>query len=440
MATNSHIQSGGARRRLLQVLALVFAAGVVGAGHAKALPVYAEDDDDGRDVAAQSSHRPTVEAAFPLESYGPGSVAHLVITDKAPRVSIQVRHVGPEAEVVRGNDVMTGVPVTSPHTIGGVSGRRIVNVRLGNWPSGVYFVQLTAPGGRVGYAPFVLRPKHLGEHRVAVVMPTQTWQAYNHRDDNGDGRVDTWYACKCQHTARLGRPFLDRGTPPHFKYYEIPFLRWLDRSHSDVDIISDAELKSSNGHELANAYSLLIFSGHHEYVTTHEYDAVTDFRNRGGNLMFLSANNFYWKIEIHDRVMYRVIKWRDLGRPEAALLGVEYFHNDSGEHRGNWIVRDARRFAWLLQGTGLGNGGSISNGGIEADHMTSASPKSTRVVAEIPNLYGPGMTAQMSYYETKAGAKVFAAGAFTLAGGIRQPRVQQLMDNLWKRLAKDQRS
>lgn len=435
MATNSLIQSGGARRRLVQAIALVAMASLVGLGHAKALPTYELDDDDGRDAAVQRSHRPTVEAAFPLESYGPGSTARLVITDTARQVSIQIRHVGPEEGVVRGNDVMTGVPVTKAHTIGRVSGRRAVNVRLGNWPSGVYFVQLTAPGGRVGYAPFVLRPRHLGQHRVAVVMPTQTWQAYNHRDDNGDGRADTWYACTCQHSARLGRPFLDRGTPPHFKYYEIPFLRWLVHTGKPVDIISDAELKRSSGRQLAKAYSLLIFSGHHEYVTTHEFDAVTEFRNRGGNLIFLSANNFYWKIVIRGRVMYRLIKWRDLGRPEAALLGVEYFHNDSGEHRGNWIVRNAQRFAWLLQGTSLGNGGSISNGGIEADRTTSASPHTTHVVAEIPNLYGRGMTAQMTYYETKSGAKVFAAGAFTLAGAIRQPKVQQLMENLWTRLS-----
>ena len=43
----------------------------------------------------------------------------------------------------------------------------------------------------------------------------------------------------------------------------------------------------------------------------------------------------------------------------------------------------------------------------------------------------------MTYYETTAGAKVFAAGAFTLAGGIRKPAVQRLLANLWKQLAEE---
>jgi hypothetical protein len=437
MATNSLIQFGGARRRLFQILLLVLAAGVMGAGSSKALPVYGDDDDDGRDVAALRPQRPTVKAAFPLESYGPNSVAHLVITDRAPRVSIQIRRVGPETGLIWGNDTMTGVPMTKKHTIGRVRGRRVVNVRFGDWPSGVYFVQLGAPRGRVGYAPFVLRPRRLGESRTAVVMPTQTWQAYNRRDDNGDGRADTWYACKCQHTARLGRPFLDRGTPPHFKHYEAWWLRWLVHSGKRVDIISDAELKHvRNGHRLADAYSLIIFSGHHEYVTSHEYDVVEQYRNDGGNLIFLSANNFFWKIEIHGGVMYRVAQWRDLDRPEATLLGVQYFHNDRGEHRGSWIVRRRASAPWLFAHTNLDNGSHLSNGGIEADHVTSKSPGSTKVLAEIPDLYGPRMTAHMTYYETRSGAKVFAAGAFTLAGSVRNDaNVQQLIDNLFEHLS-----
>jgi hypothetical protein len=42
----------------------------------------------------------------------------------------------------------------------------------------------------------------------------------------------------------------------------------------------------------------------------------------------------------------------------------------------------------------------------------------------------------MTYYETNSGAKVFAAGAFTLAGSVWQPDVRQLMNNLWGRLAR----
>jgi hypothetical protein len=43
----------------------------------------------------------------------------------------------------------------------------------------------------------------------------------------------------------------------------------------------------------------------------------------------------------------------------------------------------------------------------------------------------------MTYYETPAGAKVFAAGAFSLADSIWQPQVGQLVENLWDRLGTD---
>ena len=182
----------------------------------------------------------------------------------------------------------------------------------------------------------------------------------------------------------------------------------------------------------------MIFEGHHEYVTQHEYDAVTRYRDLGGNLMFLSANNFFWKITISDQVMTRVAKWRDLGRPEAALIGVQYYHNDYGQHRGPWIVtRAARSLPWLMSGTGLKPGMRFASGGIEADDVTSASPKGVRVIADIPNLYGDGRNADMTYYQTAAGAKVFAAGAFTIAGAVWQGDVRPVVSNLWTRLSRD---
>jgi N,N-dimethylformamidase beta subunit-like, C-terminal len=180
---------------------------------------------------------------------------------------------------------------------------------------------------------------------------------------------------------------------------------------------------------------MIVFSGHHEYVTTHEYDVVQRYRDLGGNLMFLSANNFFWKVELHGTVMTRVALWRHLGRPEAALIGVQYRGNDRGTHRGGWLVRRTQAAPWLFAGTTIRNGTRVGDAGIEIDKRAPSSPKSLRVIAEIPNLFGPGFTAQMTYYETPAGAKVFAAGAFTLAGSVWEPQMRQLVTNVWSHLS-----
>jgi hypothetical protein len=432
MATSSSLRRGGA---------LVAAALVLGPGAPAHRPGWTERlDADELSLVGYAGHvpdstKPKITAFFSRESYPVGGVAELQITDHARGVSIRVLRAGmvPRATA---NDIMTGSPVTPVRRIGTVAGARTVAVRLGSrWPSGLYFVQLTS-GVRTGYATFVLRPRRLGEHHVAIVLPTQTWQAYNFRDDNGDGLPDTWYAAGS--TARLIRPFLNRGVPPHYKFYDANFLRWAYTTHHDADYVSDAELNTASGAQLRKAYQLLIFEGHHEYVTQHEYDAVEHYRNVGGNLMFLSANNFFWKISIDGGVMTRVARWRDIGRPEAALIGVQYYNFDFGQHRGPWVVRQgASRLPWLLNETGLQVGTQFGSGGIEADDVTSSSPRNVIVVARIRNLFHDGRDADMTYYETRAGAKVFAAGAFTLAGSVGQGHVRELVSNLWERLSKD---
>jgi hypothetical protein len=396
------------------------------------------DELDGRDPRQMDSKRPKVEASFPSESYGPGSKAPLIFVSRAKSVTLQFFRAGTEDKRPKASDVMFGSSVSPRSRIGKVWPHRTVRVRIGNWPSGVYFARLRARGGRIGYAPFVLRPRHLGEHRVAVVLPTQTWQAYNFRDENGDHLGDTWYADWNRHTVRLGRAFLNRGVPPHYKYYDEPFLRWLQATGKAVDYLSDAELNHASGRELARDYALIVFPGHHEYVTRHEYDAVTEFRNRGGNLMFLSANNFFWEVRRHGDVITKTQRWREMGRPEAALIGVQYRANDRGTHRGRWQVRGAGSLPWLFAGTNLRNGSLFSSAGIEIDAIAPSSPPQTKLVAVMPNVFGPGVSADMTYYETRAGAKVFAAGAFSFAAAIWQPPVRQMAENLWARLATDQ--
>jgi hypothetical protein len=438
MATSTALR----RAALLAAAALVLGAA---APHGQRPDWTSKLDADELELVGFAGHvpdsaKPKVTAYFPGQSYAAGSTAELEIADRASDVRIQLLRAGMNEARISANDVITGKPVTAVRAIGAVDGHRTVAVRLGaRWPSGLYFVRLTAPGGRVGYATFVLRPRRLGTSPVAIVLPTQTWQAYNFRDGNGDGMPDTWYAGG--DTAPLVRPYLNRGVPPHYKYYDHRFLAWVNLTGRKADFLSDADLNGTNGAALRKAYRLLVFEGHHEYVTEHEYDAVTRFRDLGGNLMFLSANNFFWKITIRDGVMTRVAKWRDLGRPEASLIGVQYFHNDMGEHRGPWVVRPAAAdLRWLMDGTGLTPGMSFSSGGIEADDVTAASPKNVRVIAAIPNLYGDGHDADMTYYETAAGAKVFAAGAFTIAGSVWQPHVRQLMANLWTTFSAEARA
>jgi hypothetical protein len=330
---------------------------------------------------------------------------------------------------------MRGISVTSPVLLARIGPGRPATIHVGNWATGLYFAQVTGRGGRIGYAPFVVPPRRLGEHRVAVVLPTRTWQAYNFRDDDRDGAGDTWYATPGHVTARLYRPFLNRGVPPHFRAYDLYFLHWLSRTGKQVDFLSQAELDGVSPAALRKAYGLLVFPGHHEYVTTGEYDAVEGFRDRGGSLAMLSADNFYWRIDLKHGVMTRIAKWRELDRPEAALLGVQYIGNDMGEHRGAWQLRKAPATAWLFAMTGTGAGKPFSNAGIEIDHTNSHSPKGTQVIGEIPNLLGPGMTGQMTYYATSRGAQVFSAGAFSLAGSIRQKPVAQLLENIWARFS-----
>ena len=398
----------------------------------------AGEEPDGRAERLLPTNRPTVEAAFPRESYAPGNVARLVFWTRGAQVSLQVFRAGTEDTPVRPQDAMLGTAVTSARLIGTVSPGRAIQIRIGEWPSGLYFAKLLARGGKVGYAPFVLRPRTLGEHRVAVVLSTMTWQAYNFHDDDGNGTLDTWYAG--QPHARLGRPYENRGVIPHYKHYEEPFLRWLVSTGHNVDYLADADLDASSttGRGLAAAYDLIVFPGHHEYVTLHEFDVVTGFRNRGGSLMFLSANNFFYRTVKHGNVMTRTGRWRLAGRPEAALIGVQYFGNDAGRHQAPWTVRSTPAGQWIFAGTNLHPGSRFARGGIEADETTSSSPRGTQVIGAIPNIFGDGRDAEMSYYELPNGAKVFAAGAFTLAGRVWMPGVAQMLENLWTRLADEE--
>ena len=219
------------------------------------------------------------------------------------------------------------------------------------------------------------------------MLSTNTWQAYNFWDANGDGWGDSWYVSAATHSVDLERPFLDFGVPFRFRDWDLDFIAWLNRTGKQVDFLSDDDLEAfRSGDELASAYDLVVFPGHAEYVTQHAYDVVQRYRDLGGNLMFLSANNFFWKVRRDGQLLTKVAQWRNLGRPEA------------GARRRPVRRRRLRRppgpatscsgLAVGVRGHGPADGDTFGRYGYEIDARSAASPPGTQLLASIPNLMG----------------------------------------------------
>ena len=288
-----------------------------------------------------------------------------------------------------------------------------------------------------GYDRSSCGPPSLGAtNRELVVLPTNTWQAYNFHDATA-----TATATRGTPGAPNGAVELDRPTSgaacrrASSVRPAVPALALPAGSRR-----STSPTPTSRGSRTATSSRTrttpLVFSGHQEYVTPHEYDVVEAFRDLGGNLMFLSANNFFWRVERTGNVL-RDRPWRNVGRPEARLIGVQYLANDDGQRQGAYTSR-RRGGAWLFDGTGLVDGSTfgetVGGYGIEIDATTPDSPRDDRARAG-PGPLRPGITAQMTYYETPAGAKVFAAGTLDFGGSATFWPMTRILDNLWARLS-----
>ena len=385
-----------------------------------------------------------VEAAFTKRSYLPEEPMALRILADTSTFALTFLRVGHGPDPNLRSDELTGLPMSDPVSVdwrGKRSSPWKITIQTGDWPSGLYAAKLETDDGRMGFAPFVLRPTTPGATRVAAVLPTNTWQAYNLYDADGDGWGDTWYAGG-NPPVLLDRPYRDRGVPPRFRRYDFPFLRWLEKSGRQPDILADDDLEAfATGDELRRLYDLVVFPGHTEYVASRAYDVVERYRDLGGRLVFLSANNLFWRVEKRGQEMRRLSKWRADGRPEARVCGVQYRANDDGSRQAPFVVSDPDAAPWLFAGTGLGLGSTLGEEvggfGIEIDMTTSDSPPGTRVLALIPNLFGLGLHAEMSYYETESGARVFSAGALDFPAVLLYPAGFRLMDNLWRHMLED---
>jgi len=398
-------------------------------------------------AAGGGGARRPLRAGFEARSYRPGDVAVLRIEGNATRqATLQLFLAGgasaPGASSSGRDRLLYGEPVTAPRPVQHVhpGGPWLVRIHLGaTWASGDYVARLHWPG-HTDYAPFVLRPRRLGGLPVLVVEPTNEWQAYNATDG------DSWYMDPAVHRVDLTRPFAARdvkgrplpaGLPKKFLELDLGFLRWYWHSGFQADFVSDDDLEHLHGSGALGRYRLIVFAGHEEYVTSHVYDLIEQYRNAGGSLTFLSANNFFYKVHVKGNTMIGRTRWRDQGRPEAALVGAQYVGWNEARYANHpYRVVDAQAARWLFAGTGLHDGSRFGLYGIEIDETAKASPPGTHVLARIPHEFG-GKAAEMTIYQ-RGRSTVFDAGALNFGASAAWQPVARLVDNLWSHLSGEQ--
>ena len=388
------------------------------------------------DAPRVAAHAALPTAVFTARSYSPGDRAQLVVRHVDGKAQLQILEVG-------GDPLVGGV--------GGLYAKLVQpaaplqpTVVIGNWPSGVYAARVR-DRGRVTYALFVLRSPHPGANRVAVIVPTNTWAAYNFADGNGDGVPDTWYRSQaatvaCMNargaapgcTVSLATPLDKDGLGGHFRSSVVGFMRWMSQAGHQADMLSEDDLEHvASGDVLASRYKLIVYPWHSEYVTTHEYSLIQRYRDLGGHLAFLSADNFYRRVDRHGDDLTLIDTWRDLGRPEATLVGEQYLDWFQDEYPNQpYLVTGMASAPWFFAGAGLHDGSRFGVYGIEIDATTKASPPGVRVLARIPDIFGLE-SADMTYYTTARGARVFAAGTMNFGASAMWPRTRILLDNLW---------
>jgi N,N-dimethylformamidase len=207
-------------------------------------------------------------------------------------------------------------------------------------PSGLYGVRLSADGGE-DCVPFWVRRADAAEPAgVLFLAPTFTYLAYGNdrqhvtvdfgsvKEEVEFGAADAWLhehdelgaslydvhrdGTGFSYSSRL-RPVLNMrpdyvcwltGSPRHFSA-DLAILGWLDRQAVSYDVATDDDLHRA-GASILDGYQVVITGNHPEYYTAAMLAELERFVHRGGRLMYLGGNGFYWVTGVPPAAPYAI--------------------------------------------------------------------------------------------------------------------------------------
>ena len=342
-----------------------------------------------------------------------------------------------------------------------------------SWITGQFFFKLIADG-KDSFVPLVVR-EVVPEAQVLFQSSITTWQAYNlyggsslYRNNLPAGLMfsrahadavsfNRPYGCESDDgSCKPGLGNFDQGERWMGRFLE---QRGIDVSYATtVDVAMDPSLLDKR--------KLFMSVGHDEYWPVSERDALERARDQGLSLAFITANAGYWRIRLEASsqgvpgrtvICYKEgardpvqgpettdeFRSEPHARPEDSLIGIMYDDRILRTYFDGFaqVVRDERH--WIYEGTGVRNGDHLSHvTGREWDRLISRerSHPSLEIVAHanVLNVYGVPLSADVSVYYPTPESFVFAAGSLVWANGLGQPgyedaRIQRMTENVLAR-------
>jgi N,N-dimethylformamidase len=259
--------------------------------------------------------------------------------------------------------------------------------------SGVYAVKLSAAAGE-RYIPFFVAPA-LGaaRKRIAVLLSTFTYLAYanehvreavigfqgtrsapSRQDLEISAHRDFGLSLYDRHADGTGvcysstrRPVLNLDPSYRFWLFNGPvhlgedlyLLDWLERTGHEYDVVTD-HILHAEGASVLEGYSVVLTGSHPEYSSRQLLDALEEHVDRGGHLMYLGGNGFYWVTSVDPAAPHIIEIRRGIAgtRVWESPPG-ECYHSTTGEPGGLW--RHRGRAPNRLVGVGFAAQGADKN-------------------------------------------------------------------------------
>lgn len=319
--------------------------------------------------------------------------------------------------------------------------------------SGIYAVKLRNENSKYAYITFVVKSYETKD--IVVLANTNTWQAYNKW--SGSSFYDYWENDDIPNSSFVSfmrpnkavRPYGDKG---HLANGELHLLRWMEKNGYDYKLISDKDLHEDPA--VLSGAKVLMINCHAEYWSINMFNHMEDFLDSGNDVMYLSGNGVYWKVGLAcDKIEVRKKKekhqytsgtggrWKEIGRPEAAVIGVSYDSRGYGTYA-PYRVLDASH--WVFEGTGLNTGAQFGQEGLngggasgwETDKITDDTPDQFEHIAKGTNPDEGG--ADMVYRKNTSGGQVFSVGSLSYTGSLSEDSVvSQITSNVINRFVAD---